>query len=305
MSNHLHSRPGSKTSPSVAGGHLVGVPPHNSPVHGRGTASIVVPAKLSPTGVLFRITEVDPSGNNRAEGAVRPGVAPLWQTVHGGTWNQLVTSGSGIVDLDGRQQRVRAGDRLAIPADTPFALLNDSTALWTFQLLNPSWGTTRFSYRFGDTALAGDEVWFKMRAAPEDLSGGGPTFRLASAGPGEAIGDFVVDPTLCVALLDVGAQTAGQLSTEGTEHVSVIAGDIQIGFKGTVEQPALVMRNGETLEIPSGTLYYLVNRGSSPGLFMIEPSPPRVWTPESILWDLGDGNLQTGDRIWFELVLPF
>ncbi len=286
--------------PSPLGGSAGPLPAY--PAAPRGPAPIVIPEKMRPTGILFRILEVDATGNNRAEGVVRPGAIPFWQVVHGGTWNQLVTSGTGAININGQIQTVRAGQRIQIPAETPFALLNQTRRPWRYQLTNPSWGTSRFSYQVGSETLAGDEVWFKMHTTP-DGPAGGPTFRLAPATQQQSPEGFQADATLCIACLNGGDQTATQQATTGSEFVTVVSGDIAVGFAGTRSKPRQIA-TGETIEIPSGTGYYLVNLGELEGSFMIEPNPPRVWLTDSILWDFGDGNLQTGDHIWFEIVLP-
>jgi hypothetical protein len=263
---------------------------------------VVLPDAFRQTGVLFRILFVDGARGNTAEGYVRPGVIPFEQSLSQGTWSQTVTFGQARVLVDGEDHTFYPGDSFDIQAGQRFTLLNETPKPWGFKLQNPPWGTGLFSYNYQGLDLAGDEVWFQMRTEP-DSPNAGPTFRLFSAAPNLTPEGFVFDPTLCVVVVEPGEQTAITQSLSGGEQLTLLRGKADIVFTGVAERRDETMEAPQAMLVPNRTPYLIRNLADSLAMVQIEPVPPRVWTPESIVWDFGQG-FNTGAQIWFELVLP-
>ncbi len=254
-----------------------------------------VPANdLLRSGFLVRVSQVDPKAGNSIEGIVLPEALPFWHRLSSGTWRHRTVSGRGFIEVDGVRHEVPAGKALTIPANARFTYINPGVEPWVFAANLPFWEPPSFSYGYGDLTYAGDEIWFEIKRAPMERKTR-PVYRVIPAAR---------RMNYAVIALGPGESTLGVESPVGNMVLAPITGSVDVALARGQDRQAAKLARGEAHTAAPGEVFTLHNPTATPSLVEMRPDPPRLWHPETTLWELEPGERSTGDLVWFELVIP-
>ena len=206
---------------------------------------------------------------------------------------QTITAGTAVVSVDGLERTLATGERIEIAANQRFMFINRGRREWRFSARHPMWEPNTFFYEIDGREIPGDGLWFELKlgegrgaaAHVQDPVPGGPgdlQHRCGGAGCPD-------DPPAQHRRSQHRERPGGQgRARDRAGRGGGTRGDAPgCGESGSHERP---VRRGQS-EPGCG-------RGGDPA------GSPRFWNPKASFWELTRGRFSSGDKVWFEYVLP-
>lgn len=273
-----------------------------------GGAGPAAPQKdLLRTGLVLKISKRS-GDDNKVFGHVRAGAIDLTESFTQGHREFTVMRGAGQVDVAGKAVALKAQGKFRVDHHQVMSYHNKGQA-WEFEAdCHPTWDPQTVTYSHGGKDVAGGQMWFELKGAPDDTAPHAyyqvlrwtPTRHDAGGGVSGAPYARYQGSLGNIALDGAGTETLTEYNDVDTRVFTAIAGSGSFFVDGK-QQP---FERGDSITINPKVKTKIVNKGPGSLLVEMRPTQPGFWHPDHAYWEVSGGQFATADQVWFELVMP-